>query len=86
MCALVFACVCIIRQFNMSDVYTLLCMHTFILLKIVGMKSVFVCEGERERERERESSETLYLLLMGMRSSRMRYLFSEELMFAMTET
>ena len=54
MCALGFACVCIIRQFNMSDVYTLLCMHTFILLKIVGMKSVFVCEGERDRERERE--------------------------------
>ena len=83
MCALVFACVCIIRQFNMSDVYTLLCMHTFILLKIVGMKKVYL--RERERERERESSETLYLLLMGMRSSRMRYLFSEELKFAMTE-
>ena len=49
-------------------------------------KCICVCEVERERERERESSETLYLLLMGMRSSRMRYLFSEELMFAMTET
>lgn len=38
-----FACVYIIRQFNMSDVCTLLyykCMHTFILLKIVGRKNI----------------------------------------------
>ena len=69
----------------MSDVYTLLCMHTFILLKIVGMKKVYLREREGERERERESSETLYLLLMGMRSSRIRCLFGEELMFAFIE-
>ena len=50
-------CVCIIRQFNMSDVYTLLYnkrMHTFILLKIVGTKYIFETKIMRERERERE--------------------------------
>ena len=33
----------------------------------------------------REKEETLYLLLMGMRSSRVRYYFSEKLMLAFTE-
>ena len=39
----------------------------------------------RERKIERGKEETLYLLLMGMRSSSVRCNFSEELMLALTE-